>query len=216
MTYQFDDFALDLGGRRLLRRSEEVHLSPKALDLLAVLIENRSRAMPKEQLLETLWPSTYVAETNLAGLVAEIRKALGDSPVDSRYVRTIQRFGYRFVGPLRERDERSEPGRPAVRYWLMWETRQIALNPGPNIIGRAADVEVWIDAAGVSRHHACITVDADAATLDDLGSKNGTYLRGSTVTAPARLADGDEIRLGAVVITFRIPGPAELTETSVM
>ncbi len=84
MTYEFDDFALDVGTRRLLRRGQEVHLSPKALDLLSVLIENREQAMSKADLLDRLWPSTYVADTNLAGLVAELRRALEDSAEDPR------------------------------------------------------------------------------------------------------------------------------------
>jgi pSer/pThr/pTyr-binding forkhead associated (FHA) protein len=73
---------------------------------------------------------------------------------------------------------------------------------------------VWIDAAGVCRHHARIRLDDDAATLEDLGSKNGTYVKGRRVSAPARLADGDQIRLGSVVITFRIPAPVGSTETA--
>ena len=216
MAYEFDEFALDLGTRRLLRNHEEVHLSPKALDLLSVLIENRSKALPKAQLLETLWGSTHVAETNLAGLIAELRRALGDSAETPRYIRTIQRFGYRFVGTLRQDAAPANPGKPTAKYWLLWEKRQIALGEGPNIIGRAGDVEVWVDAIGVSRHHARITINSGTAMLEDLGSTNGTYLRDVRVTAPCRLADGDQIRLGAVTITFRIPGLGDLTETSVV
>ena len=216
MAYEFDEFALDLGTRRLLRNHEEVHLSPKAFDLLSVLIENRSKALPKAQLLETLWGSTHVAETNLAGLIAELRRALGDSAETPRYIRTIQRFGYRFVGTLRQDAAPANPGKPTAKYWLLWEKRQIALGEGPNIIGRAGDVEVWVDAIGVSRHHARITINSGTAMLEDLGSTNGTYLRDVRVTAPCRLADGDQIRLGAVTITFRIPGLGDLTETSVV
>lgn len=216
MTYQFDDFALDVGTRRLLRRDEEIHLSPKALDLLAVLIENRTQAVAKGNLLERLWPATYVTETNLAGLVAELRRALADSADEPRYIRTVQRFGYWFVGHLREDHHDHEPAQRPARYWLVWERRQIALNEGVNVLGRAADTEIWLDAPGVSRHHARITVAAEIATLEDLGSKNGTFLRDEIVTKPSRLADGDQIRLGEVIITFRIPGPTDLTETSVV
>jgi len=216
VAYEFDEFALDLGTRRLLRSDEEVHLSPKAFDLLSVLIDNRSKALPKAQLLETLWGSTHVAETNLAGLIAELRRALCDSAEAPRYIRTIQRFGYRFVGTLRQDAAPGNPGKPTAKYWLLWEKRQIALSEGPNVIGRAGDVEVWVDAIGVSRHHARITIESGTAMLEDLGSTNGTYLRDTRVTAPCRLADGDQIRLGAVTITFRIPGLGDLTETSVV
>ena len=196
MTYQFDDFALDVGTRRLLRRDEEIHLSPKALDLLAVLIENRKQAVAKGNLLERLWPATYVTETNLAGLVAELRRALADSADEPRYIRTVPRFGYWFVGHVREDDHDDGPAKRPARYWLVWDTRQIALNDGVNVLGRAADTEVWLDAPGVSRHHARITVAAEIATLEDLGSKNGTFLRGES--SPSRPVSRTAIRSGSV------------------
>jgi pSer/pThr/pTyr-binding forkhead associated (FHA) protein len=65
----------------------------------------------------------------------------------------------------------------------------------------------------VSRHHAKIRLDGQIATLEDLGSKNGTYVRGERLTAPYPLIDGDQIRLGSVLVTFRIPGSIETTDT---
>ena len=59
-----------------------------------------------------------------------------------------------------------------------------------NIVGRGTDAAVWIDAPGVSRHHARVVVQRGEATLEDLGSKNGTYIGGDRVTIPRRLADG--------------------------
>jgi DNA-binding winged helix-turn-helix (wHTH) protein len=224
VTYQFDDFTVDSQTRRLLRAStavaanasrtdEEVHLSPKAFDLLVLLVENRARAMSKAELHEKLWPSTFVQETNLAGLVAEVRRALDDSADQPRYLRTVHRFGYWFVGQVREFAQREPAVKPRVRYWLVWQNRQIALEEGENILGRAPDAGVWIDAPGVSRHHARIVLQPSGAALEDLGSKNGTFVGGRRVTTASVLADGDRIRLGSVVITFRIPPPAGATET---
>ena len=213
MTYSFDDFIVDMRTRRLLREDRELHLSPKAFDLLTVLIENRARAMSKADLQQKLWPSTYVLETNLAGLVAEIRQVLSDSADDPRYIRTMHRFGYWFTGVVSEQGGSDVLSAPA-RYWVLWDMRQIPLSPGPNVLGRAPDAAVWIDAPGVSRHHARIRLDGADAVIEDLGSKNGTYLRGQPVTAPCALSDGDQIRLGSVVITFRIPPPAGSTETA--
>ena len=214
MAYQFDDFTLDSRTRRLMKDGEEIHLSPKSFELLTLLVESRSRAVSREELHQKLWPSSYVLETNVASLVAEIRRALGDSAEHPRYVRTVHRFGYWFIGTVHESHDREEAVKPSVKYWLVWEARQIALADGENIVGGAPDASVWIDAAGVSRHHARIRLDGDAATLEDLGSKNGTYVKGRRVSAPARLADGDQIRLGSVVITFRIPAPVGSTETA--
>ena len=213
MTYRFGDFVLDLRTRRLLRRGEERHVSPKAFELLVTLVEHRSQAMSKAELQQRLWPSTYVQETNLAGLVVEIRQALEDSADEPLYVRTLHRFGYWFIGTVAEDGQAADAAAP-IKYWLVWETRQIALKTGENILGRAPDAEVWIDASGVSRQHARIRVDGSEAKLEDLGSKNGTYLRGKAVTAPEVLRDGDQIRLGSVVVTFRIPPAAGSTETA--
>jgi DNA-binding winged helix-turn-helix (wHTH) protein len=213
MIYRFGEFALDIRTRRLLRNEEELHLSPKAFELLVALIENRAQALSKADLQQKLWPSTYVLDTNLASLVAEIRHALGDPADDPLYIRTMHRFGYWFIAAVSEQAPQSGVPPPQARYWVLWETRQIPLTVGENILGRAPDAAVWIDAPGVSRHHARIRVEGSEATLEDLGSKNGTYLGGQLVDAPTVLNDGDQIRLGSVVITFRIPPPAETTET---
>src|SRR5262245_4528265 len=100
VTYRFDEFALDGDTRRLLKRDQEIHLSPKAFELLFALVANRARAMSRRELHEHLWPSTFVQDANLAGVVAEIRRALDDSVEAPRYVRTVPRFGYWFIGPL--------------------------------------------------------------------------------------------------------------------
>src|SRR5262245_57346829 len=113
MTYRFDRFALDPGTRQLLRDGEEIHVSPKAFELLRCVVENRSRAMSRDELQSTLWPSTFVLETNLASLVAEIRRALGDSADDPIFVRTMHRFGYWFIGAVRDCAEKDEPMTPA-------------------------------------------------------------------------------------------------------
>ena len=213
VAYRFDDFTVDPLTRRLLLNDQEVHLSPKAFDLLHLLIENRAKAVSKAELQERLWPSTYVLETNLAGLVAEIRRALEDPAESPRYIRTVQRFGYWFIGTIRDAGNREDAVKPSARYWLVWESRQIALSEGENILGRGQDASIWIDAPGVSRHHARIVLQGSSAAVEDLGSKNGTYVGGHRITASSALTDGDQIRLGSVVITFRIPPPGGSTET---
>jgi DNA-binding winged helix-turn-helix (wHTH) protein len=213
VIYRFDRFTLDIGTRRLLRDAREVHLSPKAFDLLACLVEHRSRAMSRSELQTVLWPSTYVLETNLASLIAEVRRALRDTADDPVFVRTMHRFGYWFIAAVKEAAPKDESMTPSVKYWLIWESRQVALAEGENVVGRAPDAGVWIDARGVSRHHARIVVASGGATLEDLGSKNGTYVGAQRVTSPRALSDGEQIRFGSVVITFRIPQPPGTTET---
>ncbi len=170
--------------------------------------------MSKNELQQHLWPSTFVLDTNLAGLIAEIRRALGDTAEEPTFVRTMHRFGYRFIGDVQEVADSRISGEPVAKYWLVWETKQVPLSEGENIVGRGVDASVWIDAPGVSRHHARIVVREGTATLEDLGSKNGTYVGGHRVTIPHRLTDGDRVRLGSVVITFRIPQAPGPTETA--
>ena len=214
MTFRFGPFSLDSRTRQLLRDGREVSLSPKAFQLLLLLVENRSRAISRQELHEWLWPSTFVLETNLAGLIAEVRRALEDTADKPTFVRTMHRFGYWFIGDVHQADTPIESGGSAVMCWLVWATRQVPLTEGVNIVGRGTDASVWIDAPGVSRHHARIVVRQGEATLEDLGSKNGTYVGAHRVSIPRALVDADQIRIGSVVITFRIPRPPGATETA--
>jgi DNA-binding winged helix-turn-helix (wHTH) protein len=212
VSYRFGSFILDYDTRQLLGGGEEIHLSPKAFELLTILLANRPRAVSKAELQERLWPSTFVEETNLAGLVAEIRRAIGDSATKPQYVRTVYRFGYRFVGDVVEAVGAARPERSDLRLFLVLDNHPTALLEGINVIGRAPDAAIQCDAVGVSRHHARIIVSNGEATLEDLGSKNGTFHQQKRITS-ARLSDGDEIRIGTVTFTFRIEAAQKPTET---
>ena len=212
MAYRFEDFTLDPDTRQLLFTNGEVHLSPKAFDLLTLLVVNRTRAVSKAELQQRLWPSTFVEETNLATLVADIRRALRDSAAKPKFIKTVYGFGYRFAGELIGEVAAVRSEEPGVRPWLIFERRPIPLLDGRNVIGRAADAAIQIDSPGMSRYHARIVVAHDGVTLEDLGSKNGSYVNGTLVTT-RRLTDGDEIRLGTTVLKFRISSRASETET---
>jgi DNA-binding winged helix-turn-helix (wHTH) protein len=213
LIHRFDRFVVDGDTHRLLRDREEIHLSPKALHLLQILIENRHRAVSKADLQKELWPNTFVAETNLASIIREVRQALEDTAETPRFVRTVHRFGYWFIGEILGEDASAALAAPRTRCWLVWASRQIPIESGEHILGRAPDASVWVDAPGVSRHHARLVLTGQEATVEDLGSKNGTFVGTEHVTSPRRLNDGDTIRLGPVVITFRIPPAAGLTDT---
>lgn len=205
MRLGFGDLVLDIGTRQLLRGGEELRLSPKAFELLKLLIDDRPRAMSKNELIERLWPNTYVAEANLPSLIAEIREVTGDSVDEPRFIRTIRRFGYAFCGTVTEDHPERASGAAPLGSWVMCEGRQIRLTDGENIIGREPEAAVWLDFFAVSRRHARITVAGNRATVEDLGSKNGTHVRGERISGPVDLVDGDEIRIGSVVLSFRMP-----------
>ena len=205
MKLGFGDLILDIGTRQLLRGAEELRLSPKAFELLKLLVEERPRAISKNDLIERLWPDTFVAEANLPSLVAEIREVTGDSAEEPRFIRTIRRFGYAFCATVTDVSAGGSLEGPPLGSWLMCEGRQIRLAEGENIIGREPEAAVWLDFSTVSRRHARIVISGDSATLEDFGSKNGTHLRGERISTSVHLVDGDEIRIGSVVLTFRMP-----------
>src|SRR5437762_524363 len=101
---------LDEGARQLSRGSQAIHLSPKAFDLLALLVQRRPQAISKSDILDTLWRDTFVTEGNLAVLVKEIRDALGDDAQRPAYIRTVQRFGYAFAATAAERHASAAAG----------------------------------------------------------------------------------------------------------
>jgi len=204
---RFGPFTLDSETRQLVRDNSEIRLSPKAFDLLCTLVERRPRVASKAELHDRIWPGTFVVDTNLNVLIGEIRRALSDTPQQSRYIRTVHRIGYAFCGAAAESEVAAATvSRGPARCWLVWNDRTFLLAAGENIIGRDPDCHVWLDASGVSRHHARIQiVSASAdALLDDLASTNGTLLRGSPVEGQEGLKDGDDIRIGSVKLTFRV------------
>lgn len=213
VTYRFGDFTLDSATRQLLLKDAEVHLSPKAWDLLALLLANQSRAVSKAELQEQLWPDTFVEETNLASLIAEIRRALRDPASSPTFVRTVYGFGYRFIGDVSTDSSETPALRGRTKLFLVSERREMMLMDGVNLVGRAPDATIQIDAPGVSRHHARILVSDGTAVLEDAHSKNGTYLNGTRITASVSLEDGNEIRLGTVELTFRIATATSPTAT---
>jgi DNA-binding winged helix-turn-helix (wHTH) protein len=214
VTFRFAGFALDTDARLLLADEREIHLSPKAFELLSILIEHRARALSKSELQQRLWPTTFVGDANLPTLAAEIRRALGDTARGSKLVRTVHRFGYRFVG-LVVAEPAGAPAGPegGVRMYIRSADRDFVLRQGDAVIGRAADAAIRIDSGGVSRHHARIVVHGDEARVTDLASKNGTFVQGARVTGECLLEDGDEIRVGPVVLTFKIAPATQATET---
>ena len=204
MRLHFGAFELDEEARELRRVGCRVEVRPKVLELLEVLVRVRPRAVPRAELSDRLWPGTAVAYTSLPGVVAELRRALGDDPGKPRFVRTVRGFGYAFVADAVE-TSRERTSAAAFRCALMWSGSEVGLREGETLIGRMEDCAIRIDLGRVSRHHARIVVDASgAATLEDLGSKNGTYLRGSRLVGAARLADGDEITVGSALMVFRV------------
>jgi len=214
VTIQFGPFILDSDTRQLTKAGREVHLAPKAFDLLVTLALERPRVLSKSVLQHRLWPETFVVEANLSNLVAEIREALGDRARTPLFIRTAHGFGYAFCGDTTVLPGTDATGSSQSSCWLEWGSRRFPLSVGEHVIGRDPGVEVRLDASTVSRRHARLVVTADAAVLEDFGSKNGTFRGTERVSSPIRLVDGDAIHVGSLLVTFHVRGPGS-TETQV-
>jgi DNA-binding winged helix-turn-helix (wHTH) protein len=213
MKIRFGECVLDAETRQVFRRAKEIHLSPKAFELLMLLVTNRPKALSKRELHKTIWPATFVTDDSLARLITDIRAAIGDDAREARFIRTVYGFGYAFTDSAAALRDSGDHISRAPKCWLTCEGREILLTEGQNIIGRDPKAVVRLDSARISRRHARIFINDVDAILEDAGSKNGTYLRAEQVTAPAPLSDGDEIRIGPFVLTFHVSSAVTPTET---
>lgn len=209
---RFESFEFDSVRRCLFSAGEEVHLTPKAFDLLALLIEATPRVVPKSELHGCLWPNGVVSDATLAGLVKELRRALAGPEPRPSLIRTVHRVGYALDTPIIANEKRAWP--KAAR-WFAAKDRTLPLAEGENLIGRDPQSKIWLDHSTVSRRHARIVVGSNGALLEDLGSKNGTSVDGIALSAPANLRDGDRVGFGQVFVTYRESSAGMPTVTQV-
>jgi len=212
VSLDFRDLSFDAASRQVSRDGREVKLTRKAFDLLALLIERRPNAVSKDDIHARLWPDTFVAEITLHSLISEIRRGIGDDSSVPQFIRTVHGFGYAFIAPGTERAAAASGGQRRVRGWLIRDTERLQVFDGENLFGRGDADVIELPSTTVSRRHARINVDEDA-WLEDLGSKNGTFVGERQVTSPVRLADGDRVRFGSLLMTFRLARPADATQT---
>jgi DNA-binding winged helix-turn-helix (wHTH) protein len=224
--YRFEDLTLDTGQCRLWRGEQEVRLSKLSFDFLRALVEAAPNLLTPDQLAETVWgPRRVITPENLSQRLMMLRQAIGEEADNPRYVEAVRGQGYRLLPRVEIATEDTDPPRrkrvdgerklASKTLWLIHEQHQTSLADGENMIGRAPDARVRIDFPGVSRYHARIAVTREQAMIEDLGSKNGTLVNRQRVSVPRQLADGDEIFVAGVVLTFRIASPSSPTATIV-
>lgn len=193
----FGRFTFDRATHQLTSDERPVHLTPKAFDLLSLLIAEAPRVVPKDELHRHLWPDSFVSDASLLGLIKEVRRALGDEG-DGTLIRTVHRVGYAFAAPLQPV---AAPGLRAGA-WVMAGSVLVPLHEGDNLIGRDAGCTVCLDVPNISRRHARIVITGRDATIEDLGSTNGTWVGNQKLIQPGALREADRIQLGDAVLTF--------------
>lgn len=210
MRLRFGDCTFDAGARELRRGDGLVTLSPRAFRLLELLLESRPRARSQQSLRDSLWPDSAVGYTSLAQLVSEVRRAIGDNADQARYVRTVPRFGYVFVGTA---EPLPDPVEPRFAGSLVSDEREFLIPLGEGVLGRGEGCRVRLPSPLVSRVHTRFHADEERVTIEDAGSKNGTWVNGARIEGPVELADGDEVAFGLFCAVFRRIGPGDATRT---
>jgi DNA-binding winged helix-turn-helix (wHTH) protein len=203
---------------RISRQDQVVQLRPRAMDVLACLAAAAGKLSTKRDLIDAVWRTEFVSEHALTQVIAELRAALGDDARNPTYIENIPRRGYRLVAHVSSVAASVSSSREAsLPFKLQGEDGDHPLVQGPNIIGRTVEAEICIDRTEVSRCHARIFVAGTTATIEDLGSKNGTYVNGERLDQPTLLNNGDEIWIGRSVarLRFLIEGEPTMTEQTV-
>ena len=194
VRYRFDDYLLDAAARELWRGSERVAIAPKSLECLAYLIEHRERAVGRDELIAAVWGRVDASDTLLTQTIWRARRAIGDE--GDRSLRTVPRFGYRWVAPVRieegagehteviatVQDEKSPAAEPAPPVRSSARIRYALAATGFAIVGIAAAVFV--------------------ATRDRHAASQATVVPSLVVVLPVGVADASAeatwIRLGAM------------------
>ena len=218
MAYRFGRFRYDPVRQGLSKDGFEIPLRHKTGELLLFFLNNPGRLLTREEIVGEVWPGLAVSDASLHFQVGDLRKALGAS--GEAFIQTIYSEGYRWeaaVRPVADRPVRPagpDFSRPRSRFRLVLEEREVQLLEGEHILGRDPDGALWIDDSSVSRRHARILIRGGKATLEDLGSKNGTYVRGKRIGKKVVLADGDVILIGPETMVFRaVSPPTTVSET---
>jgi DNA-binding winged helix-turn-helix (wHTH) protein len=226
--FRLGEWLVEPSLNKLSRGGQTVQLRPKLMDVLAFLASRPGGVVSQEEILESVWSREFIAESALTRTIAELRKTLGDDAGEPRFIETISKRGYRLIAPVDRVGHAApvvipaeRPSPPLARSplrahscGLCWGEQEVPLEEGENIIGRHVDAAVRISSARVSRRHARIVVTGGRAVLEDLGSKNGTFLRGHKIERPVDLSDGDEICFGRDIVVFRFCYPTGTTLTA--
>jgi DNA-binding winged helix-turn-helix (wHTH) protein len=214
-TVRFGVFELDLQTGELRRKGVKVALQEQPFRVLALLVAQPGELVTRDELRRALWAEAVFVDFDhgLNKAVAKIRDALGDIAESPRYVETLERRGYRFIAPVEIVVPRAAPelrcGDQPVVARLSWHGQSYPLSAGEYVIGRDPAAAIWIESSMVSRHHARIVVSASSVTIEDLGSRNGTFVNGRRLDALLPLAAGDEVGVGPdrlVVLTASAAG----------
>jgi DNA-binding winged helix-turn-helix (wHTH) protein len=211
---RFGEYEIDSDTRLLLKAGKPMDLTPKAFQLLELLIRRRPAIVSKREILGALWPDTYVSEANVSNLVSEIRTTIKDAARRPQYIRTSHGAGYAFCGTAIECAAPSPPGLAALTNCsLVGSAGTFSLFEGTQVLGRGDDCDLVLASPVVSRQHARIHVSGETVVIEDLRSRNGTFVRGKRIGTPVSLYNDDVVCIGNITLRFRVIDPSRTTDT---
>lgn len=214
-TFRFANFELDLAAYVLRARGKAVRLEKIPMEVLILLVQQAGTLVERSEIAATVWgPSVFLEhEAAINTAVRKIRQVLGDDPAAPRFVQTVVGKGYRFIAkvesltPAHDPDasrgqDRSadQPGGP--RYVVKVGRREFVLPCGETVLGRDPSADVCVEHPSVSRRHARLSIEAGRARLQDLGSRNGTFLNGRRIDGPTDIREDAIVGLGPVTLLF--------------
>ena len=216
--FKLGDWLVEPNLNTICRGHETTHLELKVMDLLVFLAHRGPRLITRREIIDGVWGTEFICDNTLTHAISELRTALGDNARDPSYIQTIHRRGYRILAPVTNLEGRAlmDPGRPS-HCRIVTGSRIVRLREGINLIGRAPEATVYLDSVWVSREHAQVTVHrSGTATIEDLDSRNGTFVNGRRLSRAMPLADGDTIYLGKLTDALRFSSGGPQVSTDVL
>ncbi len=212
--YEFGDFKLDASERRLSNNGQAVPLEPKAHDVLVALVRRAGRLLTKRELLDLVWPESFVEEGILAVHISALRKALGDREGGRRLIETVARSGYRFIGAVRRTDTPKAtvkgwsvavlPARPFTTEIFSGRDRATGLTLADAVIdrlGRFREIVVRpTRAVHAYTNHRADTNQGSFASAEENPAEVGRSLRVDAVLVTTFLRTADRVRVSARLI----------------
>jgi DNA-binding winged helix-turn-helix (wHTH) protein len=218
-SFRFGEFELDVAAYALRRAGQRIKLEKIPMEVLVLLVRRAGTLVNRTEIQAALWGSDVFVDQDSAinTAIRKIRRALADDAEHPRFVETVVGKGYRFIAPLEPdgadvclkgsgvdvgKKSSDRLGHRLPNYVITRGKRQFVLDRGENLLGRDPEATVYIDHPSVSRRHARISIDSARAVLEDLKSRNGTFVDGRKIETPTDIHHGAIIGLGPITLTF--------------
>lgn len=209
-TFRFAGFELDLAAYVLRAHGEAVRLEKIPMEILILLVQRAGTLIERSEMAAAVWgPGVFLEqEAAINTAVRKIRQVLRDDAAAPRFVQTVVGKGYRFIASV-ESINADEPGVSSnldeagcPRYVVRVGGQEFVLPAGETVLGRDPSAGVYVDHPSVSRRHARLSIKGGRAQIEDLDSRNGTYVNGRRLDGPSEIREDAIIGLGPVTLVF--------------